>query len=137
LIPFIVTIPAEERDPELPDKLKAEWPGILLWMIEGCLEWQQKGLAPPPAVTRATAAYLEAEDAVAAWIDETCDRDPQAWEQVSKLFANWNAWATKAGEHVGSQKRFSERLEARGLEPMRKRDGRGFIGLRLRPGTTF
>ena len=26
LLPFLVTIPAENRDPDLPDKLKEEWP---------------------------------------------------------------------------------------------------------------
>ena len=41
LIPFTVTIPPEERDRQLGDKLKAEWPGILQWMIDGCLQWQQ------------------------------------------------------------------------------------------------
>ena len=29
LIPFDLKIPAEERDHRLPEKLKAEWPGIL------------------------------------------------------------------------------------------------------------
>jgi putative DNA primase/helicase len=135
LIPFTVTIPPDERDAELPDKLKEELPGILSWMVHGCLDWQKNGLAPPAAVTSATAAYLDAEDALAAWIDDSCERDPQAWEQTSDLFANWSAWAGRAGEHVGSQKRFSERLEARGAEPLRKRDGRGFVGIRLRPAT--
>jgi putative DNA primase/helicase len=50
LIPFLVTIPAAERDPELGEKLKAEWPGILAWMIDGCLDWQRQRLAPPTAV---------------------------------------------------------------------------------------
>ena len=77
LMPFTVTIPPEERDRELADKLKAEWPGILAWMIEGCLEWQQHGLAPPEAVTDATAAYLEAQDAIAAWIDECMRARPE------------------------------------------------------------
>src|SRR5262249_26134045 len=54
LIPFTVTIPAEERDPGLLEKLKTERPGILHWMIEGCLQWQQHGLAPPAVVTAAT-----------------------------------------------------------------------------------
>ena len=36
MIPFAVTIPADERDVELVEKLKAEWPGILAWLIEGC-----------------------------------------------------------------------------------------------------
>jgi putative DNA primase/helicase len=50
LIPFTVTIPLEERDENLPERLKVEWPGILKWMIEGCLKWQEIGLAPPHAV---------------------------------------------------------------------------------------
>lgn len=68
LIPFTVTIPEEERDPELGDKLKAELPGILAWAIQGCLIWQAEGLSPPKAVTEATEAYLQAEDSVSAWI---------------------------------------------------------------------
>ena len=35
-------------------------------MIEGCLEWQRMGPEPARAVRDATAAYLEAEDAIAA-----------------------------------------------------------------------
>jgi putative DNA primase/helicase len=100
-------------------------------MVEGCLQWQSMGLAPPAAVTNATDAYLSAEDSLAAWVDDNCERDQQAWENATKLFADWSGWATKAGEQIGSQKRFSERLESRGIEPQRRRDGRGFIGLRL------
>jgi putative DNA primase/helicase len=130
LIPFTVTIPPEKRDQELPEKLKPELPGILAWAIEGCRQWQSKGLAPPEAVRSATVAYLESEDAVAAWLAECCEPDPNAWESTSALFQNWSSWATLAGENVGSQKRFSERLEAHGYERQQKRDGRGFTGLR-------
>ena len=87
LVPFTVTIPPAERDDSLPEKLKAELPGILAWMVQGCLDWQKQGLAPPAAVTFATEAYLEAEDAVAAWMDECCQRDPTAWERTAALFA--------------------------------------------------
>jgi putative DNA primase/helicase len=132
LIPFAVTIQLTERDAQLPDKLKGELPGILAWMIQGCLDWQKQGLLAPSAVTAATAAYLDAEDSLATWIDECCVRDAGAWEKAATLFASWVAWAGKAGEYPGVQKRFSERLEARGIEPLRKRDGRGFGGLRLR-----
>jgi hypothetical protein len=54
LIPFTVTIPPEEWDKGLSEKLEAESLGILAWMIEGCLAWQESGLAPPEAVTAAT-----------------------------------------------------------------------------------
>ena len=114
LIPFNITIPPEERDADLPNKLKAELPGSLAWMIDGCTQWQELGLAPPQIVTEATAAYLESEDAVAAWIEECCERDPQAWASSAALFKSWNEWATLAGEFVGSTRRFAQLLESRG-----------------------
>jgi hypothetical protein len=51
-------------------------------------------LEPPEAVTSATAAYLEAEDALAAWIEDCCDKKPRrgvdgrkrprnTWDQTS------------------------------------------------------
>jgi putative DNA primase/helicase len=127
LIPFTVTIPPDERDETLPEKLKAELPGIMQWMIDGCMDWQERGgLAPPEVVTQATAAYLEAEDAMAAWIEEAGQRDPNAWEKSSDLFASWSAWAawaTKAGEYVGAMKRFLGVLETKGFTYERRKDG--------------
>jgi putative DNA primase/helicase len=88
-------------------------------------------LRAPEIVTAATAKYLEAEDALAAWIEDCCDRDPNAWTASRALFASWTAWATKAGEFIGSQKRFSQTLEARGFVEHRQMHGRGFLGLRV------
>ena len=51
VIPLDITIPSGERDPKLSEKLRAEWPGILAWMIEGCIEWKREGLAVPTAVS--------------------------------------------------------------------------------------
>jgi putative DNA primase/helicase len=131
LIPFAVTIPPEDRDPYLREKLKAEWPGILAWMIEGCLHWQEIGLRPPQAVLDATAAYLEGEDAISAWMEEKCERAPSAWERSSALYGSWKAWADLAGEQPGTMKRFVQQLETRGLQPFRKTDGRGFSGIKI------
>jgi putative DNA primase/helicase len=133
LIPFTVTIPPHERDHTLAEKLKAEWPGILSWLIEGCRLWQAKGMQAPEAVKAATFAYLESEDALAAWIDDKCERDPQAWVSREELFRSWSLWATGAGEFVGSSRRFLSSLENRGFEDHRQNNRRGFRGLRLRP----
>jgi putative DNA primase/helicase len=132
LIPFAVTIPADQRDLALSDKLKAEWGGILAWMIEGCLAWQRQGLAPPSAVTEATAAYLEAEDALGNWIEETCFRGPEAFETRNKLFASWSAWADRAQEPPGTRKAFITALENRGFLPRKRNGERGFVGLRVK-----
>ena len=133
LIPFAVTIPPNERDAELAEKLKAEWAAILGWMIQGGLEWQAKGIRPPRAVADATTAYLEAEDAVAAWLHEKCDRDPNAWASSSQLFGSWGAWATAAGETIGSQKALTAKLEAKGIAKKDTNKAKGFIGLRIIP----
>lgn len=137
LVPFTVTIPPDERDPQLRDRLKAEWPGILKWLIDGCLSWQEQGLRPAQAVLDATDAYLEAEDAISAWIDECCIRDPQAWTGTSDLYASWKVWADRTGEFAGSTKRFVQQLETRGFHYLRKMNGRGFTGLEIdRSGET-
>jgi putative DNA primase/helicase len=133
LVPFAVTIPEDERDLELTKKLKSEWPGILAWIIQGCLEWQKIGLRPPPAVREATDAYLESEDAIAAWLDEMCERDPNAWESSMAIFASWSAWAAAAGEYVGSQKQLTQKLEKRGFVGKRTNKSQGMLGLRILP----
>lgn len=136
LVPFTITIPPAERDPKLGDKLQQEWPGILHWMICGCLDWQRRGLSPPPIIQKATANYLEAEDTLAAWIDDAGTRDSNAWEYTADLFSSWRKFAGRSGEYAGSLRWFSQRLQdrAESIGLRRGRDGsgrRGFYGLRL------
>ena len=130
-MPFTVTIPAAERDAGLPEKLKAEWPGILHWMIEGCLEWQAKGLAPPAAVLVATDNYLQAEDAISNWIRERCKRIEYGGTLSSRLYGDWCIWSKAAGEDPGSQKRFSQALEDKGYVKDPKARHATFIGIAL------
>jgi len=133
LIPFTVHIPPEERDEKLAERLKQEWPGILSWMVEGCLAWRD-GLNPPDIVKAATAEYLEAEDAMSCWLEEKCDRGPHARETSTDLFVSWKNWADAAGESSGTQRRFSQKLEDRGFEKIKDRYGRSFAGIRLKSG---
>jgi putative DNA primase/helicase len=116
LIPFLVTIPEADRDPMLAEKLKAEWPGILQWMIDGARRWYTEGLHKPPAVETATREYLEAEDTLLAWIEERCECAPRHEAQASRLFASWKAWTELTGEFTGTQKAFSLKLTEHGFE---------------------
>ena len=123
LIPFTVFIPAQERDAKLEKKLQAEWPGILQWAIEGCLEWQRIGLAPPKAVTEATEEYMEAEDTIATWIAACCVTSRYNAEISSTLYGSYKTWADAANEDAMSHKRFSQALAARGYSA-KKSDGK-------------
>ena len=132
LVPFITTIPEGERDLELADKLRAEWPGILRWVIRGAEEWAVEGLRAPEAVSRATKDYLASEDALAQWIAECCG-EGSGFATTAALFASWREWAERAGEWPSSMKRFSQALLTKGFEPAREASGRrGFKGLWLR-----
>lgn len=111
-----------------------EWPGILAWMIDGCLAWYRDGLNPPAAVIEATKAYLEVQDALAAWLAECCEvrLGPDGFEDTaSRLFGSWKAYAERTGEPPQSQKAFAPKLEARGFQRYRRKDARGYRGLRL------
>lgn len=133
LVPFTVTIPGPDRDPELAEKLKAEWPGILAWAIEGCRHWLRIGLATPPVVRNATDRYLEAEDRIGIWIADRCQIRPSFYDTSANLFASWRDWAEAAGEHPGSRKRFCQAIEARGFQSRRTYHGRGFDGITVIP----
>ncbi len=134
LIPFTVTIPPERRDGKLTEKLLAERDGILAWAVAGCLAWQREGLQPPACVVSATEEYFEAEDALGQWIEERCEQHPEAKVSTSDLYADWREWAERAGEYVGSIKRFVETLLSRGFERTRLHGGvRAIKGLMTRP----
>ncbi len=133
MVPFTVTIPPDQRDKRLPERLLAERDGILAWALQGCLEWQRVGLRPPPTVLAATDEYFEAEGALGRWLADACERGAKNAETLAALFANWKTWAEASGEFVGSSRRFSDALVNRGFERDRNNSSRCFLGLRLRP----
>ena len=61
-----------EPDRQLEQKLMAEAPGILQWMVEGCLDWQKNGLVKPPSVIAATQEYFSDQDLLEQWLEEEC-----------------------------------------------------------------
>jgi putative DNA primase/helicase len=130
LVPFTVTI--AKPDKELPDKLRAEWPGILQWMIDGCRQWFETGLNPPGAVRAATEGYLGEEDTLAQWVEECCVTGRDRWGAGSRLWESWKAWAEANNERPGSRKAFAQAMQTHGYEPD-KSGVRGYAGIQLKP----
>jgi putative DNA primase/helicase len=134
LVPFLVQIPPEKRDPDLMEKLKAEWPAILRWALEGCLEWQRIGLAPPKIVTEATEEYFADQDLTKQWLEDcTQAGGPFAFTPIGQLFASWKTWCDGQNIKAGSVNTFSEALADRGFAKKRALGGvRGFRSLVLK-----
>ena len=108
LVPFIIN--PREIDTTLPEKLRAEYPAILHWFLEGCIAWQQQGLNPPESVRAATHEYFSDEDPVQRWVDEACITGRQYPTPMLTLFHSWSRWAVERGERVGIVMRLSPNL---------------------------
>lgn len=131
MIPFTETFTADRRDPDLADKLRDEWSGILGWMVRGALAWQAEGLRPPQAVLDATEDYFSSEDSIARWLDDCCIVAPNLTATTADLFGSWKGWTERTGEFTGTQRRFIEALRDRGFGDSRTKRSRGLRGLGL------
>ncbi|MFC7552649.1 phage/plasmid primase, P4 family [Pseudoroseomonas wenyumeiae] len=109
LVPF--TRKPVTKDLELKEKLKAEWPAILAWMIEGCLLWQRDGLTRPPAVEEATAEYFAEQDYFARWLAECCILDATLSAKPATLLGNFHQWCQANGEEAADNRRMRGMIE--------------------------
>ena len=136
ILPFPHSIPREEQDPTLDAALRAEYPQILQWMVQGCLDWQAcAGLTMPEAVQDATTAYLEAEDSFGGWVGERLVVDVVAFATGSDVYQDYRKHCDAQGDAALGSKRFAQQMEQRGFIRARSKDRdqrRGFKGCRLR-----
>jgi len=133
LIPFKITFKPEERDPALLDKLKAEAPHILAWMVQGCIEWQQRGLRDiPTTIRQATGDYQEEQDLIGRWLDECCTLSPTSETSSTDIYSNYKQWCFDNGLKPYSSISLGRQLSARGFCPCKVDRGRGWAGLAIK-----
>jgi len=133
LIPFLRTIPPEQQDRDLPDKLKAEATGILAWLVNGYRRYRTDGLQPPALVQRETEQYRREEDALLDWLNERIERDPNAKCAFSELYADYRAYCEDGCAVPVGKKSFGRTLTQHGFTETRDARKRYRLGLRLRP----
>jgi putative DNA primase/helicase len=111
----------------------------LRWAIEGCLEWQIMGLAPPDCVRVETDWYFDGQDLLGQWLDEHCIVEPgsrRLQTPIRTLYTSWARFSREAGQEPASIGEFGAELDKRGLLGDRKRIGgkqtRVRIGIALR-----
>jgi putative DNA primase/helicase len=135
IVPFLNKPPTPDQ--HLEQKLRAEWPGILRWMIDGCLAWQRDGLVRPAIVAEATNEYFSEQDILRQWVEECCETGGRNLSETSAtLFQSWSAYAIASGEKPGTKKWFSQSLIRLGFEPARLTippQARGFLRIKVKP----
>lgn len=110
------------RDRDLGEKLKAEWPGILRWAINGCLAWQRDGLNPPPAVTIATDEQIDGDDYIGQWLHDESEVAPGKWASNRSIHESYACWARDNGGPEMSMNSLGRRL--RGYDLLKGFGGR-------------
>jgi putative DNA primase/helicase len=120
LVPFTVTIPDDEKDKSLAEKLKAELPGVLNWALAGCRAWREHGLGEPDEVRQATATYRAEQDSVQGFLEECCVLHPEARIKGSALLEAYYGWS---GDRLMSRPAFTQRLKDKGFESKRGTGG--------------
>ncbi len=132
IVPFVHK--PSKPDPLLAQKLRDEYPAILRWMIDGCLDWQANGLVLPPIVTNTTSEYFSDQDLFGEWLTACCKvemKNPKMHETSKDLLSSWNEFLKDRGEELESGKTFAGRMKAHGFAPWHTSKARGFKGIKL------
>lgn len=118
LVPWEVTIPIEDQDPELASKLAEEAPGILNWIIEGARVFLAEGQKVPESIRAATDAYRSDQDVMGKFIAECLELDDPGYRSTAAdLGSIAEAWMKEQGyQWTFRSSELAEALEQRGAE---------------------
>jgi len=119
-----------KADQQLGEKLKKEAPGILNFLIQGCLEYQKLGLIEPAAVKSANLQYLKDVDQTGLFIDESCFIGNNATVTASQFYSAYKAWSQENNLKAISGKAFGQYLTTR-FEKGKDRKGIYYNGVGL------
>jgi len=106
LVDWPVKIPTERQDGELPEKLRAEMPGILNWCIAGAQEWLRQGLKPPESCRIATEKFKASSDSLSGF-SEMFEESADGWITKAEVFDKYREWAD--GEGIQRNRQFTKR----------------------------
>jgi len=135
LIPFTKQFMADADDKELTSKLTVEAPGILAWMVKGCLLWQSEGMEPTPdSIIHATQEYEAESDPLSEFILDECVLNPQAHSQSSRIYKAYRAWAVEQGmteKEILTMTAFGRRM-GQNYKKTHKEGGTIYVGLAMK-----
>ena len=135
MIPFNVTIPPEQRDKNLTEKLIAENSGILNWLLQGYTMWRKEGLSEEPdAIREANTEYRMDMDSVGTFIVECLmiNLSEDCRLPTKFLYDAYLKWCSRNNERAMSQKWLALRMQEKGFRRLATNGLRVWIGIAVR-----
>lgn len=121
LIPWTVTIPDDEKNPDLVEELLKESPGILNWLLKGYEMYKQEGLKPPKAIEDETDKYRESMDRIGNFLREECfinseidlEANTKYWTTKNDLYIKYSQWCDLNNMNPLASNKFGEQIKER------------------------
>ena len=132
LIPFDHVVPPSQRDRQLEEKLKAEAPGILNFMIDGAKMYFRCDVREPNAVTAATQRYHADQDFVGSFLKDSTIADAASTVGKGPLYDAYASYCADECSNAVSKGDFGKIILSLNYMDTRGANERKWKGLRLR-----
>lgn len=135
LIAWKVTIPEDERDGDLADKIIAnEAEGVLAWCVRGAQMWLENGLPIPDSAREGLADYRSSQDVFGDFLAERTVRRDGVKTPSAQLYDSYSVWCFKNGiRKPMTAQAFGATLLERDFVPYRSAKSRGFCDIAVVP----
>lgn len=136
IVPFDVTISDDELDRNLLQKLVGEMPGILNWMVQGCLEWQSEGIAVPSEISLRTQMLKRELDVIGLFLTDCIVPDAEGTITLKLMFELYTSWCLENACDAMTKKSFGIYMKRKNLTQGKSDGVRFWRHLSMRQKTT-
>ena len=105
-----------EKDKDLPDKLKQEYPKILGWCIKGAVKYlKEKDLKKPACLVRELEKFKASQDRTERFLISECRKADNSRELCSEVYKAYKQWALNNNEGAEAESKFREEMIKKGF----------------------
>ncbi|MBM3184440.1 MAG: DNA primase, partial [Chlamydiae bacterium] len=119
-------------DVKLEEKLLKEGSGILNWLVQGCLEYQEKGMIFPDKVRMAVESYREENNGIEIFIRDRCDKVSELSIRCSEFKDGVRAFCTEEGHRIPSPQEITQYLIKQGYHKVHLAKGDYWRGIAIK-----
>lgn len=131
LVPFTQSFAGRE-DRGLPKRIEGEAPGILAWLVRGCIKWQTGGLMLPKTIEVATNEYRQEMDIIGQFVESEVDTTKEnARIPRPELYRVFKEWSEDEGVKF-TRNAFYRMMREHGYQSVKTNGRDVYIGLCIR-----
>ena len=117
LFSFIRQFKEEEKDKDMPEKLKAEYDKILGWCIQGAIKYlKENDLKKPQILKEELIGYRQSLDTVLMFLNSECSDSKTKGTPKNTLFEAYSRWCFVSKLPTMSKPKFQVDMASKGYE---------------------